>query len=60
MTIDDSRIIQLPKITDSRGNLSIIEQIVLCGSCLYLCGFMIYLLKFAFIKPIGGSAVKVV
>lgn len=27
MTIDDSRIIQLPKIADPRGNLSIIEQI---------------------------------
>ena len=27
MTIEDSRIIQLPKIADPRGNLSIIEQI---------------------------------
>lgn len=27
MTVDDSRIIQLPKIADPRGNLSIIEQI---------------------------------
>ena len=27
MTVEDSRIIQLPKITDPRGNLSIIEQI---------------------------------
>ena len=27
MTVNDSRIIQLPKIADPRGNLSIIEQI---------------------------------
>ena len=30
MTVEDSRIIQLPKIADPRGNLSIIEQLKQC------------------------------